>query len=307
MYPWSATSESSTLSQTFGLSAALTTPFAADGSAIDIDAMVAHAQRCLASGCDSVTLFGTTGEGCSVGSGERRAVLSSFVAAGIAPASLVAGVLVDSIEDAADQAGEALAAGVRNVLLAPPSYFKNVSDDGLFAWFAAVFAKLGGGARDVIVYNIPSVTMVTLSVELVGRLRTAFPGIVTGVKDSSGNWPHTERLLEAHRDLAILIGDERDLARGVRLGGQGAISGVANFLPQEVRAMAVEGRDDRRVEDLVEELLNYPVTPAVKALVAHTTGDDVWLRVRPPLVPVPAADRQRIGAAFDTLFRTQAA
>jgi 4-hydroxy-tetrahydrodipicolinate synthase len=295
------------LSQTFGLSAALTTPFAAGGGAIEIDAMIAHAQRCLASGCDSVTVFGTTGEGCSVGAGERRAVLSRFAAAGVAPVSLVAGVLVDSVEDAADQAGEALAAGVRHVLLAPPSYFKNVSDEGLFAWFAAVFAKLGSGARDVIVYNIPSVTMVTLSVGLVGRLRTAFPGIVTGVKDSSGNWSHTERLLEAHRDLAILIGDERDLARGVRLGGQGAISGVANFLPQQVRAMAVEGRDDRRVQDLVAELLNHPVTPAVKTLVAHTSGDDVWLGVRPPLVPVPATDRQRIASAFDTLFRTQAA
>lgn len=295
------------MSQTFGLSAALTTPFATGGGAIDVEAMVAHARRCLASGCDSVTLFGTTGEGCSVGSGERRTVLSGFAAAGIAPASLVAGVLVDSVEDAAGQTGEALAAGVRNVLLAPPSYFKNVSDDGLFAWFSAVFAKLGGGARDIIVYNIPSVTMVTLSVDLVGRLRAAFPGIVTGVKDSSGDWPHTERLLAEHRDLAILIGDERDLARGVRLGGQGAISGVANFLPREVRAMAVEGRDDRRVRDLVEELLNHAVTPAVKALVAHTTGEEVWLGVRPPLVPVAASDRQRIGATFDALFRTQAA
>lgn len=295
------------MSQTFGLSAALTTPFVPGGGAIDVDAMIAHARRCLASGCDSVTLFGTTGEGCSVGGAERRTVLSRFSAAGIAPASLVAGVLVDSIEDAAAQAGEALAAGLRNVLLAPPSYFKNVSDDGLFAWFSAVFAELGGNARDVIVYNIPSVTMVALSVELVGRLRAAFPGIVTGVKDSSGDWPHTERLLAERHDLAILIGDERDLARGVRLGGQGAISGVANFLPREVRAMAVEGRDDRRVGELVEELLNFPVTPAVKALVAHTTGDDLWLGVRPPLVPVAAADRQRIGATFEALFRTQAA
>ncbi|TGU05832.1 dihydrodipicolinate synthase family protein, partial [bacterium M00.F.Ca.ET.156.01.1.1] len=97
-------------------------------------------------------------------------------------------------------------------------------------------------------------------VGLVGRLKKAFPGVVTGVKDSSGNWSHTERLLKEHGDLAILIGDERDLAKGVRLGGQGAISGVANFLTQEVRAMAVDGKDDKRVEDLVVELLKFPVT-----------------------------------------------
>ncbi|NWJ27050.1 dihydrodipicolinate synthase family protein [Rhizobium sp. RM] len=294
------------MTQKFGLSAALTTPFKTDGS-IDIDAMIAHARRCLSSGCNSVTLFGTTGEGSSIGSIERQTILSRFIEAGIAPSSLVTGVLVDSIEDAALQSAEALKAGARNILLAPPSYFKNVSDDGLFAWFSAVFEKIGKGARDILVYNIPSVTMVTLSVDLVGRLKTAFPGIVTGVKDSSGNWPHTERLLKEHGDLAILIGDERDLAKGVRLGGHGAISGVANFLPQEVRAMAVDGKDDKRIEDLVVELLKFPVTPAVKVLLSHTTGENVWLEVRAPLVAVSPEDRGQIGAAFDTLFRKQAA
>jgi 4-hydroxy-tetrahydrodipicolinate synthase len=294
------------VTQKFGLSAALTSPFSTDGT-IDIDTMVAHANRCLANGCNSVTLFGTTGEGCSIGSREREAVLGAFIDAGISPSNIVVGVLVDSIEDAADQAAQALSAGVRNILLAPPSYFKNVSDDGLFAWFSAVFAKIGTGARDILVYNIPSVTMVALSVELVGRLRTAFPGIVTGVKDSSGTWSYTERLLKEHGDLIILIGDERDLARGVRLGGQGAISGVANFLTQDVRAMAVDGRDDKRIEDLVVELLKFPVTPAVKVLLSHTTGETIWLDVRAPLIALSAEDRARIEGAFDRLFHQKAA
>ncbi|MGO7778325.1 dihydrodipicolinate synthase family protein, partial [Rhizobium johnstonii] len=44
--------------------------------------------------------------------------------------------------------------------------------DGVFQWFSAVFTILGDKARDIIVYNIPSVTMVPLSVSLIGRLRT---------------------------------------------------------------------------------------------------------------------------------------
>lgn len=75
------------MTQKFGLSAALTTPFKTDGS-IDIDAMIAHARRCLSSGCNSVTLFGTTGEGSSIGSVERQTILSRFIEAGIAPSSL---------------------------------------------------------------------------------------------------------------------------------------------------------------------------------------------------------------------------
>lgn len=285
----------------FGLSAALATPFDASGQ-IFMPAMVAQARKCLADGCGSVTLFGTTGEGASVGTQERRAVTEAMLAAGIAPNQLVAGVLVDAVEDAAGQARDALRRGARNILLAPPSYFKNVGDDGLFGWFSAVFAALGPLGRDVLVYNIPSVTMVKLSLGLIGRLRAAFPGVVTGVKDSSGDWDYSQALLGAHGDLVILIGDERHLAQAVRIGAQGAISGMANFAPAEIRAMAENGRDDPRVERFVLELLKHSVIPAVKAMVAHKTGDERWLAVRPPLEPVALPERQRLIATYDGLF-----
>jgi 4-hydroxy-tetrahydrodipicolinate synthase len=292
--------------QKFGLSVALATPFQSSGD-IAIDAMIAQARRSLAAGCSSVTLFGTTGEGSSIGTMERQHILDAFLDGGIAAGEIVIGVLVDAAEDAATQARQALSRGVRNILLAPPSYFKNVSDDGLFRWFSAVFSMLGASARDIIVYNIPSVTMVPLSVSLIGRLRTAFPGVVTGVKDSSGDWPFTQALIEAHGDLVILVGDERHLAKGVRLGGQGAISGMANFVPEQVKAMAEDGKDDARIEDFVEELLKYPVTAAVKAMVARLTGDEMWLAVRPPLVSISADGQAQLARAFEGLFRSKAA
>ncbi|MBY3595387.1 dihydrodipicolinate synthase family protein [Rhizobium bangladeshense] len=290
----------------FGLSVALATPFSENGN-IAIEAMIAQARRCLAAGCSSVTLFGTTGEGPSIGNGERERVLAAFLDAGIAPGNIIVGVLVDAAEDAAMQASQALSLGARNILLAPPSYFKNVSDDGVFQWFTAVFALLGDKARDIIVYNLPSVTMVPLSVSLIGRLRTAFPHIVMGVKDSSGDWPYTEALLKAHSDLIILVGDERHLAKAVRLGGRGAISGMANFVPRELKPMAEEGRDDARVEDFVVELLKHPVISAVKAMVARTTSEETWIAVRPPLIPISGEAQGQLALAFDRLFRSKAA
>jgi 4-hydroxy-tetrahydrodipicolinate synthase len=105
----------------------------------------------------------------------------------------------------------------------------------------------------------------------------------------------------------ILIGDERHLARSVRQGGQGAISGMANFVTGEIRAMAVDGRDDSRVENFVLELLKYPVTPAVKVMVARRTGDDIWLAVRPPLEPISQQGRKQLAVAYDRLFATEPA
>ncbi|RJT40882.1 dihydrodipicolinate synthase family protein [Mesorhizobium waimense] len=288
----------------FGLSVALATPFHVSGQ-IAVPAMVAQAKACLGAGCSSATLFGTTGEGASLGTEERRTVIEAMLVAGIPAHQLVAGVLVDAAEDAAEQARHALQRGARNILLAPPSYFKNVGDDGLFGWFSAVFAALGPLARGVLLYNIPSVTAVKLSLSLIGRLRTAFPAVVAGVKDSGGDWSYSEALLATHGDLVILIGDERHLARSVRQGGQGAISGMANFVTGEIRAMAVDGRDDARVENFVLELLKYPVTPAVKVMVARKTGDEGWLAVRPPLEPISAQGRQQLAAAYDRLFATE--
>jgi len=289
----------------FGLSVALTTPFRPDG-AIDPVRAVAQARRCLDEGCSSVTLFGTTGEGSSIGEVDRSALLTAFAEADIPGRQIVGAIAAASVADAVSQARLSLAIGCKALLLPPPFYFKGVPDDGLFAWYAAVFEQLGAAARDVLLYNIPSVTAVPLSIELVGRLRAAFPDIVIGVKDSSGDWAYTQRLLAAHGDLAILIGDERYLAEGVRRGGEGAISGLANLFPRLLLSLAVDGRDDARITALVVEVLKYPVTPAVKALVAHRTGDAGWQAVRPPLLPLPIDDATRLAARYDALFAAEA-
>ncbi|GGF44539.1 dihydrodipicolinate synthase family protein [Aliidongia dinghuensis] len=290
----------------FGLSAAMTTPFTSDGS-IDLARAFVQARWCLMGGCSSVTLFGTTGEGSSIGLDDRTALLAALSEGGITGDQIVGAVAAASIADAAAQMRQVLAVGCKAVLLPPPFYFKGVGDDGLFAWFAQLFERLGGAARGVLLYNIPSVTAVPLTIELVGRLRTAFPEVVVGVKDSSGDWAYTQRLLAAHRDLAILIGDERYLAEGVRLGGEGAISGLANICPDRLRPLALEGHDDQRINALVEAVLAHPVIPAVKALVAHRTADVSWRAVRPPLMPLGAEEAVRLAARYDALFAAAAA
>jgi 4-hydroxy-tetrahydrodipicolinate synthase len=285
----------------FGLSAALTTPFGPDGS-IDVPRLVGHVRWCLENGCTSVTAFGTTGEGTSIGISGREEVLRALADAGIRGGNVVVCVAAPAVQDAVAQANRAFAFGCRGVLLTPPFYFKGIAEDGLFAWYGLVLESLGPAARDIILYNIPSVTQVPLSVELVGRLKNAFPGIVSGVKDSSGDWTYTQQLLAAHGDLSVLIGDERYLAEGVRRGGQGAISGIANVCPAALLPLAVHGQGDQRIDRLVDEVLRYPVIPAVKTLVAHRTGDTAWLRVKPPLMGLTTPEAERLTSVYDRLF-----
>jgi 4-hydroxy-tetrahydrodipicolinate synthase len=291
----------------FGLGCALATPLTQSG-ALDSARLVKHATDLLARGCDSVTLFGTTGEGFSFGVREREMALDAFTKNGITFDRVVGGVIATTIEEAALQARIYLDAKCRALLLTPPFYFKEISDDGLFAWFADVFEAIGAKARDVILYHIPSVTAVPLSVDLIGRLVQEFPDAVFGVKDSSGDWDNAKRLLDAFaNDLAILIGDERQLAAAVRAGGQGCISGLANIAPDLMQPLVREGHDEPRVNRLVDEIAKFPVLPSVKALIAHIAGDKAWMTMRPPLTALDAAAAERLAAIYDRIQAAKAA
>lgn len=291
----------------FGLSCAITTPMR-EGGAVDLPRLVHHAKHVLANGCDSVTLFGTTGEGAALGSPARTAMLGALVGAGIDPArQIYAGVAASSLHEAVDQAQTALNVGAKGLLVAPPFYFKGVGDEGLYAWFSQFFEKLGASARNTILYHIPSVTAVDISVGLVERLKKAFPGVVTGVKDSSCDYPTTEAFLKAHGELAILVGDERLLGRAVRNGAQGSICGVANLVPHLLRPVVYEGAEDAVVNALVDEICSYPVLPAVKALVGHLHGDDGYGPMRAPLTALDEGQRKALFAAFDRITRAKAA
>jgi 4-hydroxy-tetrahydrodipicolinate synthase len=286
----------------FGLSCALATPFGSD-FAIDHVRLAAQATWCLDAGCSTVTLFGTTGEGASLSAAERREIIHALSSAGIEPGrQLIGGVSATSIADALEQIRIFSDTGCERVLLTPPFYFKGVSEDGLYDWIAEVCEKVAHQPLKLILYHIPSVTQISFTVDLVGRLKTAYPHLVMGVKDSGGDLAFTEALLTSYADLAILVGDERHLAAAVRLGATGAISGLANICPAELLPLVELGKNDSRIVDIVNEVLKYPVTPAMKALVAWRRNDAGWLNVRPPLTPISDQAAVELASAYDRIF-----
>ena len=291
----------------FGLSVALATPFAEDRS-IDLPRLVAHGLQSLADGCNSLTVFGTTGEGAMLGLDERNRALGALVGAGVdARTQLVVGIAASSVEDAIAQGRAALMLSCPSFLLAPPFYFKTPGDEGLFDWFSAVLTGLGSQASNVILYHIPQVTAVGLSVALVDRLKKAFPKQVAGVKDSSGDWNNAQALLKQHGDLHILIGDERLLAKAMNLGASGTICGMANFAPDLMQS-PINGIEEPRVAALIEPLLPYAVTAAVKALVGHRRNDaTAWSRMRAPLRSLTEAECIKLFAAIDGIRAKRAA
>ncbi|MCF3639659.1 dihydrodipicolinate synthase family protein [Rhizobium sp. TRM95111] len=285
-----------TMRAKIGVSAALATPFTASGE-IDWPAFAAHAGSLLGSGMQVVTAFGTTGEGVSIPAAARAALYENMAAGGIRSGQLVECVYGPSSADAGAHMRRSFEAGASGILLTPPHYFKQPPEEGIYRWYCEAFQAAGASCGPVILYNIPALTGVTIGPRLVARLRVAFPEIVAGVKDSSGDWAQTTALLAEHRDLAILVGHEGHLARAVREGASGAISGVANFAPK-LLATLVSGEDVPLVDAVLEKLLTLPVVPAIKAVLAARTGRADWYRTRAPLEPITDAGERATCAAL---------
>jgi 4-hydroxy-tetrahydrodipicolinate synthase len=285
----------------FGLSAALVTPYTVSG-AVDLPKLARHARAVLARGCDSVTLCGTTGEGYGLSLDERKAMYDALKEMLPADTRIQVGIMASAIDDAVAQSSAALDAGAAGLLMAPPFYMKGVDDEGLYKWFGQVFERIGASLRGVIMYHIPSQTAVPLSPELIARLRKAWPGVITGIKDSSGDWATAERYLAAHGDISVLVGDERLLPRAMAKGAEGSICGLANIAPELLVPVIHSGGDGKTVIDLVDLIVANPVTPAVKLLVGHLARDAAFDAVRPPLSDLTAEQKSKLVEAFDAIM-----
>jgi len=184
----------------------------------------------------------------------------------------------------------------------PPFFFKDLSEQGLYAWYARVIEGVADPRLRILLYHIPQVTGVPFSVDLVARLAAAYPGVIAGVKDSAGDWAHTAELLRRVPQLAILAGNEPHLPRLRRAGGAGTICGVANVHPALVRALLspdVNAEDEARIATFLDITSRHTFLCAFKCIVAERTGDPGWLAVRPPLAPVADRGRRALLAALD--------
>jgi 4-hydroxy-tetrahydrodipicolinate synthase len=276
-----------------GVYAAALTPLRADLS-IDRRAYAAHCRRLLDEGCDGLAIFGTTGEANSFSVGERVDAWEALVADGVPARTLLPGTGACALTDAVVLTHEALEIGAPGVLALPPFYYKGVSDDGLFRFFAELIERVGDDRLRLFLYHIPPQTILGFSFELIGRLLDAYPGVIAGTKDSSGDPARIEAVCREFPQLGVFAGTEALLLDTLRWGGAGCISATVN-VTAALSAEVFRTRSEEAQERLTQRRLyleRFPVIPALKAILRERTGEDAW-HVRPPLVGLdPARERE---------------
>jgi 4-hydroxy-tetrahydrodipicolinate synthase len=271
--------------------------------AFDGARLATHAQRLFAAGVDGIAPFGTTGEGQSFSVAERRAGLDALISAGIAPQRMLAATGCAALPDAIELTRHALAAGCAGALVLPPFFFKDVTDEGIYAAYAALIDGVGDNRLRLYLYHIPQVSGVGLSVAMVSRLAAAYPVVVAGVKDSSGSFDNSRELVAALPQLSIFVGHEPHLPALRKLGGAGTICGIANLYPRLMRRLYDSSLDSSPggelplIESVIAALMRFPIFGALKSLQAELSGDASWRALRAPLLPLSTADARALNQA----------
>ena len=295
-----------------GVNAAVLTPMNADLS-VDLDRMAAHSRWLLANGCNGLGVLGTTGEANSIGVSERMEVLEGLVARGVPPAKMMPGTGMPSITDTVLLSRHAQKLGSRGVLVLPPYYYKNPSDDGLFAFFSEVVQRIGGNLS-IYLYNFPQQTAIPFSFALIARLLKAYPGTIRGAKDSSGDFANTGGMAkEFGKDgFEVYAGDDALLLDLMKVGGVGCITAASNVtcaVNQKVYSNWNNPTGEAAHVQLTaarKAVISVPLIPGLKALKARHTGDATWHNIRPPHLRLNAEQQAKLFSAFDACSITLA-
>jgi len=295
-----------------GVNAAVLTAMRQDLS-IDLDRMAAHARWLLANGCNGLGVLGTTGEANSVGVSERVEVMEGLVARGVPASTMMPGTGTTAIPDTVMLTRKAEELGCRGALLLPPFFYKNPSDDGLFAYFSEVIQRVGGDIK-IYLYHFPAQSAVPFGLDLIGRLLKAYPGKVKGIKDSSGDFANTRAYADhfAKDGFEVFCGDDGALRDLLQVGGAGCITAAANVGCSVSATVYANWDNDMGAAAQIQlgairkAVVSAPLIPGLKALVARNTGNADWNYQRPPHLPLSAEAAAKLFTTFDACGLTLA-
>ena len=280
-------------------------PFADDGT-VDTTRFITHAKALLQNGAHGLAPFGTTSEATSLSQSERMAALEALIDAGIAPKQLMPGTGCTSVGDTVTLSAHATKLGCRGVLMLPPYYYKGVSDDGVYDFYARVIEGVRAtisGLR-IYLYHIPHLSGVPITLPLIERLLADYPDVIAGLKDSSGSWDNTKSVIDAFPMLDTYSASESLIPENVAAGGAGCISASSNVNPAGIRRLidglgsADEGALHAQVGGVRKIFEGLPLIPAIKAAVALQYGDPTFANVRAPLTPLDTSAASPHGAGI---------
>jgi 4-hydroxy-tetrahydrodipicolinate synthase len=218
----------------------LTAAFVVDVAAVD--RVVDHI---LAGGCSGLFVLGSLGEGAWLDTAQRSAMVRSTVESAHGRAPVIVGVMLPATAPAREAALRAADAGADALAVGSPYYF----DPGAADQQRHTEAILAATPLPVLLYNIPQVTRGPLATETLTNL--LMEPRVLGIKDSWGNLPYFQQLLDLKRtrpDFRVLQGIDHVAMASLLLGGDGLMCALGNIVPRLFADLVAASRTGNSAE-----------------------------------------------------------
>ena len=259
-----------------GLIAATLTPIAADGS-VDLEPIsrvVDHLER---TGVSGIYICGSTGEGISLTSEERRAVAEAYVKAAKGRLQTVVQVGHNSLSEAQALAVHAAEIGADAISATAPSYFKIGSIDMLVECMGEIAA--GAPQTPFYYYHIPALTGAALDMIKFLPAADAKIGNLAGMKFTTPEADVFQACLNLQDGrFNVLWGRDEMLLSALAVGTRGAIGSTYNIAaPVYLKIMeAFQAGDMAEAQRLqllavraIHVLLGYPFLAVLKWLLGY--------------------------------------
>lgn len=286
-----------------GIFAASITPLNADFSP-DLDAIPGYLNFLAERGCHGALLLGTTGEGPSFSFEQRTAILRSAVEIrqDWPDFHLLAGTGTPSMDETVGLTRFAFEIGLDGTVVLPPYYFRDSDDSGILTWYLNVINRSVPAGGNFLVYNIPGVSGVPISIDLLSRLSEIVPNKFSGLKDSSSDVDYAKELGQRFgEDLIVFTGNDRLLSIALSHHASGCITAMANLISPDLRALwdAIKmNSSSQSIQDRIDQFRSLadhftPFPPLVKYLLSCSFNFPLW-SVCPPLKNLSPEDMEQV-------------
>ena len=208
-----------------GSNVALITPFKNDK--FDEEAYIKLIHFHIKNGTNGLVPAGTTGESPTLNHHEHEKVIELCVKESNGKIPVIAGTGSNSTKEAISLTKHAEKIGADAALVVTP-YYNKPTQEGLFQHYRSINDNSG---LPIIIYNIPSRSVIDMSVDTMARL-FELKNII-GVKDATGQLDRVDKTKEklGNEFIQLTGNDDNALEFNIR-GGVGAISVTANIAPK---------------------------------------------------------------------------
>ena len=204
----------------------------------------------LENGTNGIVPGGTTGESPTLSHNEHKKIIEISVKECNSKIPVVAGTGSNSTDEAIELSKFAEKAGSDAILVVTP-YYNKPTQEGLYQHYKKINDNVG---IPIIIYNIPSRSVIDMSVETMTKLYELKN--IIGVKDATGDLKRVELQKKSMgKDFIQLTGNDDNALEFNKLGGVGAIGVTANIAAKLSSEFQKACLDDKKKAAELDKIL----------------------------------------------------